>query len=887
MKRLLALLAATLVAGVVLVQAAAAAEFDQYGIESVSAELSTNQAGAHPDFTTSIDVKTDPTSPLFPTGLHNPYARTRDLNITLPPGLLGNLNAVQSCTAAEFVTAAVSAGCSFGSQVGIADVRVQEKSQRVALYNIEPSGEGEVARLGFYVLSVPTFVAVRVRSESQDDYGVTAETTGIFSAVHFVGSTVTIWGVPALSTHDTQRLTQKEATQGKKESPPRSAGRAPAPFLTNPTTCGELLEVGFEVDSHQEPGVWHKATASLGEITGCGKLNFEPSFALTPTNHEAAAASGADAELTIPQDEAVNGLATSHLRNTVVRLPQGVTISPGAAEGLEACSAAQVGFEVSPPPPANCPEGSKIATVEIDSPALSRPVQGAVYQRTPEPGHLTRAWLVADELGVHVKLPGEFQLDPATGQITSLFLETPQVPVRRFKLHFKGGPHGVLATPARCGTYQTAFALTPWSGKADTEGQAPMTFDQHCDTGGFSPHLAAGTINPAAGDFSPFVMNLTSDSGDQNLAGLSIALPPGVLAKIAGVAVCPDAAAASGACPAASQLGATTVATGPGPSPLWIPQPGKDPTAIYLGSPYKGAPYSLVVKTPAQAGPFDLGTVVVRAAIHVDPETAQVTVTSDPLPQILQGVPITYRTVHVSVDRRNFTLNPTNCEPMAVTGRATSALGGTANLQTRFQVGDCAALAFKPRLALKLKGGTKRGSHPALRATLTMPKGGANIARARVGMPHSVFLEQAHIRTVCTRVQFAADRCPAASIYGHAKAVTPLLDQPLQGPVYLRSSSNPLPDLVMDLRGPIDIVLVGRIDSHRGGIRTTFANVPDAPVKRFVLEMQGGKRGLLVNSTDLCARPNRASVQFDGQNGRIADSSPVLRNSCGKKKQGG
>ncbi len=886
MKRLTALLITALLGIVVFAPSAQAAESENFDIASVDAELSTTQAGAHPDFTTTIEMATDPTSATGPTGVKRPYGLTKDIRVTLPPGLLANLNAVDRCVAVEFVSAATSAsgGCPFSSQVGIAVVRLYnlETALTTPIFNLEPSGD-QVARFGFYVSGIPAFVDAQVRSES--DYGVTATAAGISAIEPLNSVTTTFWGVPADSSHNNQRLTIREsAVELKSESPSRPSGKAPAPFMTNPTSCGQPLTVNFAAASYQEPDVWHQKSTALGEITGCPKLDFDPGFSLVPTNREAAAPSGADASLLIPQNEATDSFATSHLRNAVIRLPEGLTVATGGAVGLEACSEAQVGYKVSPPPAARCPEGSKIATAEIDSPALARPVQGAVYQRTPELGRITRAWLVADELGVHVKIPGEFRLDPNTGRITSLFLETPQVPVRQFKLHFKGGSRGVLATPPRCGTYQTEYALAPWSGMAVAEGTTPMTFDAHCGNGGFSPELSAGTVNPSAGDFSSLVTTLTSEAGEQNLAGLSVTLPPGVLAKLAGVAVCPGPAAVTASCPAGSLVGTTTVATGPGPSPLWIPQPGKEPTAVYLGGAYKGAPYSLVVKTPAQAGPFDLGDVVVRVALRVDPDTTQVTAVSDPLPQILEGIPIIYRTVHVDVNRPDFTLNPTSCDPMNTTGAATSVQGGRANLASRFQVGGCASLGFEPRLSLKLTGGTRRGTHPALRATLKMPKGGANIARARVALPHSAFLDQAHIRTICTRVQFAADTCPKAAIYGRARAFTPLLDQPLEGPVYLRSSNDQLPNLVADLRGPIDVVLDGRIDSIRGGIRTTFTGVPDAPVTKFVLSMQGGRKGLLVNSTNLCARPNRATVEFDGQNGKRDTSSPVLANSCKKKR---
>jgi hypothetical protein len=890
MKRLTVLLAAMILAVGFAAPSAQASNPAEFGIASASAVLSSHGAGAHPDFTTTIEMKTDPASSADSKGLKKPYGRTRDVKVLLPPGLLANLNAVDTCSTAQFVTALLfHQGCPFASQVGVAVVGTYGLNSfvTVPIYNVETTGDDAVARLGFYVIGVPAFIEAHVRSEDPGDYGVTAEVVGISSVQSLVTVTTTLWGVPADASHNTQRLAIDPNTGlYETSSPPsRTSGRAPAPFMVNPTTCGKMLQVGFEADSYDEPGLFHQVTAPLGEIDECGKVGFEPSFSLTPTNREAAAASGADATLSLVQNEAVNGRATSELRNTVVKLPRGLAIAAGAADGLEACSEVQVGYKVSPPPPAHCPEASKIAGVEIDSPALSRPVQGAVYQRTPEPGRLTRAWLVADELGVHVKLPGEFLLDPLTGQITSLFLETPQVPVRRFTLHFKGGARGVLATPSSCGTYQTAFAFSPWSGGADTVGQTPMTFDSHCNTGGFAPKLSAGTVNPAAGRFSPFVTNLTGESGEQNLSGLSISLPKGVLAKLAGVAVCSEAQAATGSCPASSQVGTTTVATGPGPSPLWIPQPGKDPTAVYLAGPYKGGPYSLVVKTPAQAGPFDLGTVVVRAAIHVDPETAQVSVASDPLPQFLEGIPVTYRTVQVDVNRPGFTLNPTSCARMQVEGTAVSASGGRAALSTPFQVGGCSSLAFKPKLGLRLRGGTSRTGHPSLRAVLTMPEGGANIASASVALPHSEFLDQGHIKTICTRVQFAAGSCPAGSVYGHARALTPLLDQPLEGPVYLRSSNHALPDLVADLNGQIHVVLAGRIDSVKGGIRTTFEAVPDAPVSKFVLQMQGGKKGLLINSTNLCTRPNRATVRLGGQNGKPFASRPAVQAGC-KKKHG-
>jgi hypothetical protein len=873
----------------------AQADPSEYGFQSVSVSRTTSQAGAHPDLTIAFALKTDPASPSDAFGHKEPYAHTRDLKIDLPPGLSGNPNAVSTCTTEQLATVYTEErpGCPQDSQVGVTAVDAAGIPFHLTepIYNMEtPTGNGTtVARLGFLVATLPYYINIHLRSNN--DYGLTASLEGLLATQPLVSAMSTIWGVPAASSHDTQRLTAREAfPEAKSESPPRSSGLTPQPFMTNPTRCGAPQKVDISADTYEIPNQFVTATAFLTETSGCGLLSFEPSLSVTPTSHEAASPSGLDADLVIPQNEDVNGLTTSQLRYAEVTLPEGVTIASGAADGLQSCSAEEVGLGTLNA--AACPNASKIGSAEFDVPALSRVIDGSIYQRTPVKGDLFGIWLVTDELGVHVKIPGVVHPDPVTGQLTTVFEGTaategnPQVPLREFRLHFKGGPRGVLATPSKCGIYQTHYEFTPWSGAAPAVGDTPMTIGQGCNTGGFSPRLSGGTVNPSAGSFSPVVTNLTRESGEENLAGLEVGMPPGVLARVAGVPLCPDSQAVTGECPASSQVGTTTVAAGPGPSPLWIPQPGKAPTAVYLAGPYAGGPYSLVVKTPAQAGPFDLGNVVVRAPIHVDPETTKVTVKSDPLPQILEGVPISYRTVHVDVNRPEFTLNPTSCEPMVVTGTATSISGHTAGLSDRFQVGSCERLGFKPKLSMHLTGKTHRGAFPAFHAVLKMPKGGANIARASVRLPHSEFLANAHIRTICTRVQFAEENCPQKSIYGHAVAKTPLLDQPLSGPVYLRSSSHELPDLVADLHGQIHVVLDGRIDSVHGGIRSVFEAVPDAPVSQFTLDMQGGAKGLLTNSTGLCLAPHLAVTSFTAQNGRLQKARVPLESECGKGGKG-
>jgi hypothetical protein len=409
-----------------------------------------------------------------------------------------------------------------------------------------------------------------------------------------------------------------------------------------------------------------------------------------------------------------------------------------------------------------------------------------------------------------------------------------------------------------------------------------------------APRFEAGTQSPIAGAYAPFVLRLSRQDGSQELKGLNLTLPAGMAAKFAGVAECSDASIASAegksgkqeqasaSCPSSSHLGTVTVGAGAGPAPYYVKGDA------YLAGPHKGAPLSLAVITPAVAGPFDLGTVVVRAPLYIDPETAQGTVKSS-FPTILEGIPLDVRSIAVAIDRNQFTLNPTSCEAKAVTGEAISTLGQSVSLNNRFQVGGCANLGFKPKLSLKLTGGTKRGAHPALTATLTYPKAGAysNIAYAQVALPHSEFLDQAHIGTVCTRVQFAANQCPAKSVYGYARAITPLFDKPLEGPVYLRSSSHQLPDLVAALNGQVNVVLSGRNDSIHGGIRNTFEAVPDAPVSKFTLKLKGAKKGLLQNSTDICKGTHKANARFVAHNGKVVVLRPELVAQCGGKGRRG
>jgi hypothetical protein len=858
--------------------AASALGAEKYEVESASASLTTTQAGAHADMTVSFELSSEK---------NTPFALTRDVDIHLPPGVIGNPQVIPHCSSLQF-GGSTGESCPINTQVGVTELVLGGTSPgsfTEPLYNLESPGGDVVARFGFYAALFPTIVNVRV---DPTDYSLVASVEGAAASAGLISAKTTIWGVPAAKIHDQFRITPNEALEGGAPPEGRPSGLPEVPFLSNPTDCSLERQLSVTATSYEFPNEPSTKTAPFPKITGCGKLVFAPAFTAVPTNPEASAPTGLEAELKIPQDETPGGLATSTLKGAVVSLPEGMTINSSAGDGLAACSAQEVHFEENIP--AQCPDAAKIGSAEIDVPALERVIKGAVYQRTPEPGHLFRFWLVSDELGVHLKLPAEINTNPLTGRVTTLFLGisslggNPQVPVEDIKLNVFGGPRAPLATPPSCGTYQTHYVFIPWSGKPPSVGDTPMQITSGCNKGGFSPGLSGGTLSFAAGAFSPFTMTLTRQDGEAKPETLQVHLPQGLLAKLGGVPLCGDAGAATGSCPAGSQIGTLNAASGVGPLPLWIPQPGKAPTAIYLAGPYKGAPYSIVAKVPAQAGPFDLGTIVNRSAIYVDPNTALATVKTDPLPQILEGVPILLRALHVDINKPEFTLNPTSCQPKQISATVQATNGAIATPSTPFQATNCAKLGYSPKLKLSFKGQTKRSGNPAISATLTQPKGQANTAQASVILPSSEFIDQSHINNPCTRVQFNEGACPPGSILGHASAVSPLLDKPLEGPIYFRSNGGEreLPDIVADLNGQIHIILVGFIDSvHKKGsevsrVRTRFMNVPDAPVSSFKVSFLGGKKGLIENHVPLCKKKRRVKLNFTAQNGRVSNTEPAI-----------
>jgi len=874
--------------------AQASFEFEEVGIELTGPDgRFARQAGGHPDLTVNFSVPFDPDAQIDGRLSPGPVEAIHAVDVDLPLGFVGNPRAAEQCPINLLAPPGeASAMCPIGAQVGIAEVTTFTTQQelmilRVPVYNVEP-GPGLPARFGFKYSSAVTVIDAHVRSRGEGN-GISSGSSAASQAVPVWKVRLTLWGVPADTSHDTSRALPSQPVLG--EPIPSQAPRAA--FLSAPTSCPETpTPFKIRADSWDYQGIFETRILSTDEsgtpfvFEGCEQLPFSPSVEVQPRSHRADSPTGLDVELTVPQNDDPDGLAAAHVKKVAMTFPQGMSINPAAASGQSACSPAQIDLESNSAP--SCPETSKLGTVRVDTPLLADELEGSAFlasQNDNPFGSLLAMYIAVKGPGFYLKLPGRIDADPETGQLTTTFSDTPQLPFERLRLALNEGPRAPLSTPRACGTYTTHTEFTSWAQPDNpVSSDSSFTIDEDCGRAAkFDPRLSAGTISPSAGSFSPFVLRITRQDGEENLSRIQATLPEGVLAKLAGVTRCSDAAATVGDCPASSQVGTTTVGTGSGPNPLYVPEAGKAPTAIYLAGPYKGAPYSLVVKVPAQAGPFDLGTVVVRNALFIDPVTAQVTAKSDPLPQLLQGIPLSYRDVRVEINRDKFTINPTNCEAMQVTSLLTSSGGASAHPSDRFQAANCAGLGFKPKLRLALKGKVNRSAHPSLHATLTARRGDANIAAAQVKLPKSAFLDQAHIKTVCTRVQFAAEACPPGSIYGRASATSPLVDYKLAGPVYLRSSNHPLPDLVAELRGPgtqpIMVELSGKTDSVKGALRNTFGAVPDVPVTKFSLTLFGGKKGLIEMSEGFCAHP-RASVKLDAQNGKTYYTTPKVKGNC-------
>lgn len=887
------------------------------------------QAGSHPqalltevNFNLGPEVEGEPVS----------EGDVKRLELQLPAGLIENPAAITRCSQAKFHTprgttpfesSLSGESCPDKSQVGTVEVRSSYaggESRTFGLFNLDPP-PGAPSELGFNAYGAPVVFIPEVR-QAEGEYGLTLIAKAVPQVLDLYGLTMRVWGVPWAVSHDPQRgdcLNEQEPAFGWAKcsvGPPKVNPQIA--YLTLPTECAASLPFTARAASWQEPTETVSRAYQAPGITECNGLRFEPLASGVLTNPRASSPTGFDFKLDVDNEGFLlpQFRSPSPTRKAVVALPDGMTINPSVGAGLSSCSPAGYAAETATSPPnAGCPNQSKIGEFTVHTPLFEEVVEGSLYLATPYDNpfdSLLAVYLIAKapDRGIIVKVAGRLDADAAAGTLTATFDNLPQLPYTDLRIHFREGQRSPLATPGVCGPFQIQMELTPWNSPKALN--ATSTFQvtsgsegAPCPNGtpGFAPRASGGTLNSNAGSYTPFYLRLTRNDTEQEITSYSAVLPPGLTGKIAAIPYCPEADIQrakenSGvaeeqrpSCPAASQIGNTIAGYGLGPVLTYAP--GR----LYLAGPFHGSTFSVVAIDSATVGPFDLGVVVVRSAIKVDPQTARVSIDSegsDPIPHILGGIPIHLRDIRVYISRPGLTLNPTSCAPSSLA----STLKGSGNLfsdpsddqsataTAPFQAFNCEALQFKPKISLRLRGGTKRGDYPKLRVEVKPRAGDSNIAYAQVALPPSEFLAQSHIETVCTRVQFAKENCPAGSLIGHARAFTPLLDKPLEGNVVLRSSSGVLPDMVIALREPekgISIDLVGKIDSFHGGLRGTFKVIPDAPVRKFVMTLRGGKHGPIQNSEDVCKATGKSTLRFLAHNDLGLKGHLGLEVPCGGK----
>jgi hypothetical protein len=894
----------------------------------------------------------------------------KNVRAELPPGFVGNPNATPKCNYEAFVQGECPNDTTVGEATTVFSPGYTTRGGSVTsdpVYNIETPG-GVAAEFGYKVGGkVPIFLDASVRTGG--DYGITVNVRNIPTVLAVIGSRVTIWGVPAAPVHDPIRGaclrepdeeyggpinedTPEEALRQYNEEKSKFVGeKCPVdvpvqPLLTNPTSCGASRTASLSVQSWgelaepgkaAEPSTEATETAVMPDLLGCEKLDFSPSLSVQPDGSAGSTPTGLNVGVHVSQESTTNpeGLGEADVKETTVALPPGVQVSPSASDGLEACSNAQIGYEPERSTPGNlrftpnapsCPDASKIANVRIATPLLEHELTGAVYLAAPQNfmglpenpfSSLVAMYLVAEEpnTGVLVKLPGNVALNEATGQITTTFENTPQLPFSELKLEFYGTARAPLATPALCGTYNTEASFVPWSGAP--AAHPPASFQITSGPNGsacswvggpplpFSPSLASDTTNIQAGAFTPLETTLSREDGQQQIQSVTLHYPPGLSGLLSGVELCPEAQANAGTCGAASEIGETIVSVGLGNDPFTVTG-GK----AYITGPYNGtstctvgsagcAPFGLSIVNPAKAGPYDLQEgrpVVVRAKIEVDPHTAALTVTTNPsgsyaIPHMIEGIPLQIKHVDVNVNRGGFTFNPTNCTPTHVTGTVASAEGASSPVSIPFQAGECRSLAFAPKFKVSTQGKTSKSKGASLTTTIAYPapfNTYANIAKVKVELPKALPSRLTTLQKACTAAQFNTNPagCPSASVIGHAKAITPLLPVPLEGPAYFVSNGGEaFPNLIMVLQGyGVRIDLVGDTFISKSGITSsTFKTVPDQPVTSFELTLPEGPYSALAANGNLCKQKLTMPTEFVAQNGaEIHENTKIAVTGCAK-----
>jgi hypothetical protein len=889
------------------------------------------QAGSHPfQLTTTLTLNTQavPVQDGFVEGgvlaEVQSLAFTKDLKFNLPPGLVGNPTPLPKCSVYTFTLSADTNNprCPDDTVVGVAtpittnpfkDKYVPEAFS-VPLYSLQPS-VGEPAKFGFLTPVGPVILDTSVRTGG--DYGVVVTVPNITELVEFIGNQVTFWGTPADPRHDTSRGVclekyNSETEPPQWEAPCPLAGKA-QPLLLLPTSCIGPLRTSIETDPWSQPGQFtapkeyafqNGAGEPYGQ-DGCNRLSFEPSISLTPDGQQASTPTGLTVGVHVPQEGSLNptGLAESTVKDTTVTLPAGVALNPAGADGLMACSTERVGLEN--PAPISCPEASKVGTVEIATPLLPTPLVGAAYlaaQNANPFGSLVALYIVVENktAGVLVKLAGEVKPDPVTGQLVSTFKNTPQLPFEDLRLHFFGGSRAPLGTPALCGGYTTTASIAPWSENSPVNSSSEFQITSGpngipCSNPlPFTPELTTGSLNIQAGAFTPFTMTMSREDGNQNLDAIQLKMPPGLLGELSKTKLCGEAEGNAGTCGPGSLIGETTVSVGLGGNPYTV-KGGK----VYITGPYAGAPYGLSIVNPAKAGPFDLGQVVVRAKIEVDPSDAAITITSDTsgpyrIPQMIDGIPLQIKHVNVTITRPEFTFNPTNCSPMQIGGALTSSEGAASALHVPFQVTNCAVLGFKPIFSVSTAGHTSRAAGASLNVKLTYPRAPfgsqANIGKVKVDLPKQLPSRLTTLQKACPDSVFNANpaSCPPDSRIGSATATTPVLPVHLEGPAYFVShGGQKFPELIIALSGQgVTVYLHGETFISKAGITSsTFRTIPDVPIGVFELKLPQGPDSALAANGNLCTAKLVMPTTFVGANGmQIKQSTPITATGCAKKK---
>jgi hypothetical protein len=872
----------------------------------------------------------------------NPAALAKDLHFRWPAGLIGNPKAFAQCTDEQFFRIIESGSanlCPPGSAVGVATVSVNEPSFTgvveipVPLFNLKPH-VGEPARFGFNVTqgNAPVVIDTAVRTGS--DYGVTVKVENITQSAAFLSSQVTVWGVPGDQRHDRQRGWSCLLESSGFHPEPRSKGgigpcggggeQHPPPFLSLPTSCTGPLHSTVEGDSWSEPGPFAKlAENTMPALDGCNRLPFSAEIRVAPDGQAASTPTGLNVDVHVPQQEDLNGagLASSNIKDIRVLLPPGFTTNPSSADGLQACSQAQIGYlpgESNPPGELHftealpepllqgmnfCPDAAKIATVTIKTPLLPDPLEGSVYLASPAPNQedgqnpfktLVALYILAKDpvSGVLVKLPGRVTLNQQTGQIEANVENNPQAAFEDAELHFFGGARAPLSTPALCGPYETQATFTPWSGSPPLNSSSTLQITSGPNASPcqnplpFAPTLATGSPNVNAGSFSALSTTISREDGNQDINNVQLHFAPGMSGILAGIPLCPEAQANAGSCSEASKIGETIVSVGLGGDPFTVTA-GK----VYLTEKYGGAPFGLSIVNPADAGPFHLGKVIVRAKIEVDPLTTALTVTTGQIPHILDGIPLQIKHVNVNINRLGFTFNPTNCNPQSISGTIGSVQGASAAVSSPFQVTNCANLKFTPDFKVSTAGKTSKANGASLSVKLTNPKAPlgtyANFAKVKVSLPKQLPSRLTTIQKACASVTFEKNPagCPKESILGQAKVITPLLPVPLTGPAYFVShGGEAFPDLTIVLQGyGVSAELIGNTKIRGGITTTTFNATPDVPFSSFELTLPQGRFSALAANADLCKSKLAMPTEFTAQNGAvIRRSTPIAVTGCKK-----